>query len=133
MSETGFAIYGLATTGAGFWLGIPVMAMWGLSQPAVQGLMSAKVGPTEQGQLQGATGSLRTPHHLITGTITPIVSASGEFAAGSFALSEPSAGSDAGGMSTTATRDGDRWVLNGSKQFVTNGKRAKVTRADPSL
>jgi DHA1 family tetracycline resistance protein-like MFS transporter len=65
----GFAIYGLATSGAGFWLGIPVMAMWGLSQPAVQGLMSAKVGPTEQGQLQGATGSLRG----ISGLIGPLL------------------------------------------------------------
>ena len=65
----GFATYGLAATGAGFWLGIPVMAMWGLSQPAVQGLMSAKVGPTEQGKLQGATGSLRG----ISGLIGPLL------------------------------------------------------------
>jgi DHA1 family tetracycline resistance protein-like MFS transporter len=65
----GFSIYGLATSGAGFWLGIPVMALWGLSQPAVQGLMSAKVGPSEQGQLQGATGSLRG----ISGLIGPLL------------------------------------------------------------
>ncbi|HXK20261.1 MAG TPA: hypothetical protein VNG33_20770, partial [Polyangiaceae bacterium] len=38
-------------------------------QPAVQGLMSAKVGPTEQGQLQGATGSLRG----ISGLIGPLL------------------------------------------------------------
>ena len=38
----------------------------------------------------------------------------------SYALSEPEAGSDAGGMRTTAVRDGDDWVLNGSKRWITN-------------
>jgi len=37
-----------------------------------------------------------------------------------FGLTEPTAGSDAGGSKTTATRDGDGWVLNGSKIFITN-------------
>ncbi|NOQ42122.1 MAG: acyl-CoA dehydrogenase [Desulfuromusa sp.] len=40
---------------------------------------------------------------------------------GAFALTENSAGSDAGGTKTTATRDGDEWILNGSKIFTTNG------------
>ena len=65
----GFATYGLAARGATFWLGIPVMAIWGLSGPAVQGLMSSKVGPSDQGQLQGATGSLRGISGLIGPTI----------------------------------------------------------------
>jgi short/branched chain acyl-CoA dehydrogenase len=38
----------------------------------------------------------------------------------SFGLTEPGSGSDAGGLRTTARRDGDEWVLNGSKQFITN-------------
>ncbi len=38
----------------------------------------------------------------------------------SYALSEPEAGSDAGGMKTTAVRDGDYWVLNGVKRWITN-------------
>ena len=38
----------------------------------------------------------------------------------SYALSEPEAGSDAGGMRTTAARDGDDWVLNGAKRWITN-------------
>jgi alkylation response protein AidB-like acyl-CoA dehydrogenase len=52
--------------------------------------------------------------------------ASGEYAAGAFGLSEPGAGSDAGGMSTTATRDGDSWVLDGQKQWITSGAHAGV-------
>jgi len=38
----------------------------------------------------------------------------------SYALSEPEAGSDAGGMRTTAARDGDDWVLNGAKRWIAN-------------
>ena len=45
---------------------------------------------------------------------------------GAFGLTEPSAGSDAGGTKTTAVLDGDEWVLNGSKIFITNGKDAEV-------
>ncbi|MDG5467410.1 acyl-CoA dehydrogenase [Deltaproteobacteria bacterium IMCC39524] len=40
---------------------------------------------------------------------------------GAFALTEPSAGSDAGGTKTTAVLDGDEWLINGSKIFTTNG------------
>jgi len=42
----------------------------------------------------------------------------------SFALTEPEAGSDVSGMRTTATKIGDKWVLNGSKCFITNGSHA---------
>lgn len=45
---------------------------------------------------------------------------------GGFGLTEPSAGSDAGGTRTTATRDGDDWILNGSKIFITNGGEAEI-------
>ena len=38
-----------------------------------------------------------------------------------FGLTEPDAGSDAGGTKTTAVRDGDEWVINGAKTFITNG------------
>jgi alkylation response protein AidB-like acyl-CoA dehydrogenase len=41
-------------------------------------------------------------------------------ALGAFGLTEPGAGSDAGGTRTTAREDGDEWVINGSKQFITN-------------
>ena len=42
----------------------------------------------------------------------------------SFCLTEPDAGSDVSGMKTTATRQGDKWVINGSKCFITNGTYA---------
>jgi alkylation response protein AidB-like acyl-CoA dehydrogenase len=52
--------------------------------------------------------------------------ASGEHPMGSFALSEPDAGSDPGGMRTTARRDGDEWVLDGAKQWITGGGYAGI-------
>jgi alkylation response protein AidB-like acyl-CoA dehydrogenase len=52
--------------------------------------------------------------------------AAGEFAAGSFALSEPDSGSDAGAMNTTAKKDGNEWVLSGGKQWITSGAHAGV-------
>jgi alkylation response protein AidB-like acyl-CoA dehydrogenase len=52
--------------------------------------------------------------------------ASGEYGMGSFALSEPDAGSDPGGMRTTARRDGSEWVLDGAKQWITGGTHAGV-------
>ncbi|MDY7232863.1 TCR/Tet family MFS transporter [Hyalangium rubrum] len=61
----GFALYGLATTGVGFWMAIPVMALWGLAGPAAQGLMTRRVGASEQGQLQGANSSLMGISSLI--------------------------------------------------------------------
>ena len=51
---------------------------------------------------------------------------SGEYLAGSFALSEPESGSDAGAMRTTATPDGDGWVIDGQKQWITSGEHAGV-------
>jgi len=43
---------------------------------------------------------------------------------GAWGLTEPGSGSDAGGMRTTAVRRGDKWILNGSKNFITNGTYA---------
>ena len=45
---------------------------------------------------------------------------------GAFGLTEPGAGTDAQGQQTKAVEDGDSWVLNGSKCFITNGKEADV-------
>jgi DHA1 family tetracycline resistance protein-like MFS transporter len=63
----GYAIYGLAPTGIAFLSALPVFAFMGLVGPAAQGLMSRRVGPSEQGQLQGANSSIMG----ITGMIGP--------------------------------------------------------------
>ncbi|MDP1824811.1 MAG: acyl-CoA dehydrogenase family protein [Archangium sp.] len=56
--------------------------------------------------------------------VTKLVS--GEAVAGAFALSEPHAGSDPGAGTTNAVKKGDRWVINGSKQWITSGAYAGV-------
>jgi DHA1 family tetracycline resistance protein-like MFS transporter len=61
----GMAIYGLAPTGPLFLIGVPVMSLWGLAGPAILGLMSRLVSPSEQGQLQGANTSLTSVAGLV--------------------------------------------------------------------
>ncbi|MGH7878876.1 MAG: MFS transporter, partial [Candidatus Binataceae bacterium] len=55
----GFFVYAFAPTGLWFWTGVPLAGMWGLSGPPMQGLMTRRVGPSEQGQLQGALSCIR--------------------------------------------------------------------------
>ncbi len=56
---------------------------------------------------------------------------------GSFALTEPGSGSDAASLRTTAVRDGDFYVLNGTKRFITNAPEASIftvmARTDPEM
>lgn len=56
---------------------------------------------------------------------------------GCYCLSEPGSGSDAGAMKTRAVKKGNKWVLNGVKNFITNGKEASVaivyTNSNPEL
>jgi alkylation response protein AidB-like acyl-CoA dehydrogenase len=78
-----------------------------------------------------AHNSLGTNHILLAGNEQQKMKyvprlASGEWLA-AWALTEPGSGSDAGGASTTAVRQGDRYVLNGNKTFITNGHYADVT------
>jgi DHA1 family tetracycline resistance protein-like MFS transporter len=61
----GFLIFGAAPTGALFWLGIPVMALWGVAGAATQALMTRLVAPDQQGQLQGATNSVQSVSQLV--------------------------------------------------------------------
>jgi DHA1 family tetracycline resistance protein-like MFS transporter len=65
----GFVLFGLAPTTTLFMTAIFVDALFGLVGPAMQALMSARVGPDAQGQLQGALSSMRG----VTGMIGPIV------------------------------------------------------------
>ena len=77
-----------------------------------------------------AHNSLCTNHILMFGTdeqkekYLPKL-ASGEHI-GAWGLTEPNTGSDAGNMQTTAVKDGDHWVLNGSKNFITHGISGQV-------
>lgn len=50
-----------------------------------------------------------------------------EYRFGAYALTEPGAGSDAKNIRTTCRKDGDHWVLNGTKIYITNGKKAEWT------
>ena len=65
----GFVVYGLAPLGWIFLLGVLVFAFIGLAQPALQSLMTRRVSPAEQGQLQGANASLLG----LTGIFGPIL------------------------------------------------------------
>jgi DHA1 family tetracycline resistance protein-like MFS transporter len=61
----GFLIFGAAPSGPLFWLGIPVMALWGIAGAATQALMTRLVAPDQQGQLQGATTSVQSVSQLL--------------------------------------------------------------------
>jgi MFS transporter, DHA1 family, tetracycline resistance protein len=61
----GFLIFGVASTGPQFWLGIPVMSLWGVSGAALQALNTQLVRPEQQGQLQGATNSVQSVSQLL--------------------------------------------------------------------
>jgi MFS transporter, DHA1 family, tetracycline resistance protein len=61
----GFVIFGIAPSGQLSWLGIPVMALWGVSGAALQALNTRLVTPEQQGQLQGATSSVQSLSQLL--------------------------------------------------------------------
>lgn len=63
----GFAIFGLAPNGYLYFIGVPVFALMGFTGPSMQALMTRRVAPHEQGQLQGANGAMMG----IAGIIAP--------------------------------------------------------------
>ena len=65
----GMALCGMAPTGATFMFGVPFIALFGLSNPSLQSLMTRHVGPDEQGRLQGAQASMNG----IANMVAPIV------------------------------------------------------------
>jgi alkylation response protein AidB-like acyl-CoA dehydrogenase len=90
----------------------------------------SKVDPAI-GLSMAAHNSLCTNHILLFGnefqkqTYLPKL-ASGEWL-GAWGLTESNTGSDAGNMLTVAVKDGNDWIINGSKNFITNGKSGEVT------
>jgi acyl-CoA dehydrogenase len=99
----------------------------GQTSPAFRSVIGTNVGIGSQGVVMFGTDAQKKEW-------LPKL-ASGEVIA-SFALTEPSAGSDAASVRTTAIRDGDDYVVNGTKRFITNANRAGMftlmARADPS-
>jgi acyl-CoA dehydrogenase len=89
----------------------------GKTSPAFRSLIGTNNGIGSQGII--ADGSEEQKRYWL-----PKI-ASGEVIA-SFALTEPEAGSDAASLRTTAVRDGDEYILNGTKRFITNAPRAGV-------
>ena len=65
----GFLCFGLASSGSVFLVGIALLALLGIANPAFQSLMSQRISAMDQGQLQGALGSIRA----ITGMVGPLI------------------------------------------------------------
>jgi acyl-CoA dehydrogenase len=99
----------------------------GQTSPAFRSLVGTNNGIGSQGIIIDGTPEQKSKY-------LPKL-ASGEMIA-SFALTEPDAGSDAGSLKTSAARDGDVYVLNGTKRFITNAPHAGLftvfARTDPS-
>jgi len=99
----------------------------GHTSPAFRSVIGTNVGIGSQGVVMFGTDAQKREW-------LPKL-ASGETVA-SFCLTEPGAGSDAASLKTTAIRDGDHYVVNGTKRFITNANRAGMftlmARSDPS-
>ncbi len=61
----GFLAFGFAPQGTWFMAGVPLLALWGLTGPAIQGLMSRRVSSHEQGRLQGANACIQSISELL--------------------------------------------------------------------
>lgn len=96
---------------------VVTMLELGRASPAFRSLIGTTVGIGSQGILFDGTESQKS-HYL------PRL-ATGELIA-SFALTEPESGSDAASLRTTAVRDGDWYVVNGTKRFITNAPQAGI-------
>ena len=99
----------------------------GHTSPAFRSVIGTNVGIGSQGVVMYGTAEQKKEW-------LPKL-ASGEIVA-SFALTEPGAGSDAASLRTSAIRDGDHYVVNGTKRFITNANRAGMftllARSDPA-
>jgi acyl-CoA dehydrogenase len=107
---------------------VQVMFQLSRAAPAFRSVVGTNVGIGSQGIVIDGTDAQKT-------TYLPKL-ASGEII-GSFALTEPDVGSDSGSVKTSAVRDGDHYVLNGTKRFITNAPYAGVftvmARTNPEI
>ncbi len=96
------------------------------ASPAFRSIAGTNNGIGSQGIVIDGTAAQKSKYlpRLATGELI-----------GSFALTEPGAGSDAGSLTTSARREGDHYVINGAKRFITNAPEAGVftlmARTDP--
>ncbi len=99
----------------------------GHTSPAFRSVIGTNVGIGSQGVVMFGTEAQKREWlpKLASGAVVS-----------SFCLTEPGAGSDAASLKTTAIRDGDHYVVNGTKRFITNANRAGMftlmARSDPS-
>ena len=115
-------------------MGINVKGEYGGSEA---GVVSFSVAVTEIGKACASTGVTMSVNNMCCEVIQAIGTeeqknayipkiCSGEYYAGGFGLTETMAGSDPAGMRTTAVLDGNEWILNGSKIFITSAEYAGV-------
>ncbi|SCG58727.1 acyl-CoA dehydrogenase family protein [Micromonospora coxensis] len=83
--------------------------------------MVAAAGARTGGSLGGPPGGDPAGHHLVDRYVRPTLAGS---MIGALAITEPDGGSDVAAIRTTAVRDGDHYVVNGSKTYITSGIRA---------
>ncbi|TAN30881.1 MAG: acyl-CoA dehydrogenase [Castellaniella sp.] len=100
----------------------------GHTSPAFRSVFGTTVGIGSQGIVFDGTDEQKQKYlpRMATGEIIA-----------SFALTEPGSGSDAGSLKTTARREGDHYVVNGTKRFITNAPHAGIftlmARTDPGI
>ncbi|MBD3656072.1 MULTISPECIES: acyl-CoA dehydrogenase family protein [Marinobacter] len=96
---------------------VAIIQEMGYTSPVFRSMFGTNVGIGSQGIVMDGTPEQKAKY-------LPLL-ASGELV-GSFALTEPDAGSDAGSVTTSARREGDYYIINGSKRYITNAPRAGV-------
>lgn len=115
-------------------MGLNVKTAYGGTQA---GTVAFSLAMTEIGRGCASTGVTMSVTNMVGEVVQSVASeeqktrylpklCSGEYPAGGFCLSEPDAGSDPSGMKTKAVRDGDTWVLNGTKAWITSAEYAGV-------
>ncbi len=115
-------------------MGLNIRSEYGGAQA---GMVAFSVAVTEIARACASTAVTVSVNNLVCDVIQAVGSdaqkkhyipriCSGEFSAGCFALTEPGAGSDPAAMTSSAVADGEHWILNGTKRFITSAPYAGV-------